>query len=193
MALPTLNDAKAVLRVQTKAEDALIGQFLTRAQAIVETYIGVPIIAVADTLTDWTTDAVRAYGHVTRLYLPRYPVATTPAPVLTDVDGNVILASTYVVDPRSGAIRATAGNAFDNGPFTIVATVGLSAHPNYTTTIESVVAQAILDLVADLYFRRNPNASSESDGGGFVVMYSPDMIPKRVQMALAPLRISVVG
>ena len=193
MALATLKDAKDILRVQTTAEDSLIEQFRARAQAMVETYIGVPITAVTDTVTDYSQLSVRAYAHKSMLRLDRYPIATSPAPVVTDTDGNVIAASTYTVDGRSGLIRATPGNAFDNGPYTIAGTIGLSAHPNYASRIEPLLNAAILDVVADFYSRRNPSTAMESAGGGVNVSYVHDGLPPRLCAMLAPLRVSVVA
>jgi hypothetical protein len=43
VALPTVQDLKDYLRVQTAAEDALLAQLLTRATAMVETALGLPI------------------------------------------------------------------------------------------------------------------------------------------------------
>jgi uncharacterized phiE125 gp8 family phage protein len=192
MALPTLADAKAVLRLQGTTDDAFVTQLLARAQALVETYVGVRITAATDTVTDWTTDMVRAYGDITMLSLSRYPVASAGLTV-TDVNAATVDPTTYVLVGTQGLIRAKAGTTFNAGPYTIAGTIGLSAHPDYATRLEAVISTAILDIVADLYDRRAPGTVSESDGGGFSQVNTQAVIPPRVQMSLAPLRLFVVA
>jgi uncharacterized phiE125 gp8 family phage protein len=190
MSLPTLADAKTYLRIQTTAEDAAVTGLLARALAIVETSIGVRLVAAIETVTDWTTDAVRAWSAPTRLQLPRYPVALTPAPVVVDTNGTTVDAATYVVDGRIGQIRAKPGTVFNNGPYAITATIGWSTHPDYATRLEALAAAAILDVVADLYQRRNPGAVAEYEGGAGAT-YGSAALPARTWALLAPLRIGV--
>ena len=52
MALPTLNDLKSYLRVETTAEDSLMQALLARAQAMVENWTDTPITAVSQTAMD---------------------------------------------------------------------------------------------------------------------------------------------
>lgn len=194
MSLPTLQDAKDYLRIQTLAENVVVTALLARAQAMVETYLGVRITAAEETVTDHTERSARAYARVTTLQLPRYPfAATNPAPVVVDAQGQTVDPATYTLEPRFGQLLGNPGVSFDNGPYAITATVGLSAHPDYATRIEPLVSAAILDLVADLYQRRNPAASNESEGG-VSVTYRPDVIPMRTQAYLASCRmVGVAG
>jgi hypothetical protein len=46
----------------------------------------------------------------------------------------------------------------------VTAQVGLSLRPDYAR-LEPLLAQAIIDLAADLYQRRTPGASSETGAG----------------------------
>lgn len=194
MSLPTLQDAKDYLRIQTLAENVLVTALLARAQAMVETYLGVRITAVAETMTDHTERSERAYSRVTTLQVPRYPFATTtPAPVVVDAQGQTVDPATYTIEPRYGQIYGAPGVTFDNGPYAITATVGLSAHPDYATRLEPLVSAAILDLVADLYQRRNPAAVTEAEGG-VSVTYQSGILPARTQQMLASCRmIGVAG
>lgn len=188
MTLPTLADAKAALRIQTTAEDAVIADLLLDAQAAVETYLGVRIAAASDVMTDRTDRNGRAYGRVQQLMCERYPVAASPAPVVTDVNGATVDPTTYTVDGRRGFLIGNAGVTFDAGPYTITATVGVSAHPDYTARLERLVRRAILDLVSDLYQRRNPGARMEGEAG-VTVQYGPEIIPPRTLAYLASCRV----
>lgn len=191
MPLPTLTNAKNYLRIQTGAEDVVLTALLARAQAMVETFIGVRLVAATETMTDWTTDSGRAYGAPSRLQLPRYPFAiTAPVPTVTDTNAATVDPTTYVLDGRTGQIRGTPGITFANGPYAITASVGWSTHPDYVNQYEALAGAAILDIVADLYQRRNPGAASEAEQG-VSVQWTADAIPARTRAMLAPLRIGV--
>jgi hypothetical protein len=104
---------------------------------------------------------------------------------LTDDDGDVLVEdSDYRIDLRTGRITGI-NRGFATWPYSITATVGLSAHPDYELRIEPVINAAILDLAADLYQRRSPAATSESTGGGVSTSYAVGM-PQRVKDMLAP-------
>jgi pyridoxal/pyridoxine/pyridoxamine kinase len=108
--------------------------------------------------------------------------------VITDADDLVIEDTDYSIDYRIGVISAATGISFATYPYTVVATVGLSAHPDYADFIEPVINAAILDIVADRWNRRNPAASNESEGGGVGTSYRGVGIPERVQEMLEPFR-----
>lgn len=189
MTLPTLADAKNHLRIQTTAEDAVVADLLLDAQAAVETYLGVRITAATDTMIDRPDRNMRAYGRVQQLLAARYPFATSsPAPVITDSTGATVDPATYTLDGRAGLIIANPGVVFANGPYTIVASVGVSAHPEYATRLERNMRRAILDIVSDLYQRRNPGARMESEGG-VSVQYGAEIIPPRTLAYLASCRV----
>lgn len=175
MALPTVADAKSVLRVEDTSEDTLLGQMLARAQALLERLLGYPLTAAAQAYTDYArTDE---WDSPVILQLPG-PFAA--APVVADVNGTAVDSSTYYVERGTGKIRAKQGYNFPTGPYTITATIGLSAHPDYATRLEAVATQALLDWVAHLYFNRNPGTTLETDEGGSSRMLSPDAVPARV-------------
>jgi len=192
MSLPTLADAKAVLRLLTTNDDAFVTQLLTRAQAAAETLLGVRITAASDTQVIYTNESTLAYNAPPSFVLTRYPIALSPAPTITDNTGATVDASTYAIDPRTGVVRALAFGCFPSGPYTVVGNVGMSAHPDYATRIEPVLNSAILDLVADYYDRRAPGTVSESDGGGFSQTNTQLEVPPRIAARLNSIAVSPV-
>jgi hypothetical protein len=162
--LPTLQDAKSILRIEHADEDTLVQQLLTRAKADIEQFLGYALTAAARTHVDYSERD--NYGVQPALRLPGPFKTSSPAPVVTDVNGSTIDAANYYLDDRGLRILAKAGYSFPNRPYTIVATVGLSAHPDYASRLEAVVSTAILELVAHRYLNRDPGMSSQTDEGG---------------------------
>lgn len=187
MALPTVADCKSYLRVEDADEDVLFSQLLAKAKADVEAAVGYALVAAAFTHVDYTECDTAGLPAVLRL--PGPFLATGPAPVVTDKDGTTVDATTYYLDSRGGEIRGKAGTVFRNRPYTIVATVGLSAHPDYATRLEAIAAQAIIDLVAHRYQNRNPAALQEGDegGGSKFLGTTPEAMPLRIQQDLMAL------
>lgn len=165
MALPTLVELKAYLRVETAAEDTVITDLLSSALAWAESLIGRPI--TAEVRTFGAQLALLFDGFATAFILPVYPIAGTGT-VVTDSFGTVVDALDYSVDRATGRITAVDDFVFDEGPHEIVATVGLSAHPAYATKYEPRVRALIMGLASILYHRRNPGAVSESESGSSV-------------------------
>lgn len=182
MPLPTRQDAKDYLRVQTNAEDSLLDQLLARSQALIEGELGYPLTAVALSHTDYTD--VDNYGVQPALRLRGPFELVAPAPVVTDVNGVVVDPSTYTLDARTMMIRAKPNTGFLQRPYTIVATIGLDKHPDYAAKYLAIVSLAILDLVANLYWNRNPALSSSTDEGGASQTLNggaaPSLVPTRV-------------
>lgn len=162
--LPTLQDAKSYLRIEHADEDTLVQQLLTRAKADIENFLGYALTAAATTHVDYTERD--NYGVQPVITLPGPFKTSAPAPVVTDVNGSTVDAAQYDLDPRGLRIRAKAGYSFPARPYTIAATIGLSAHPDYASRLEPVVATAIIELVAHRYWNRNPGMSSQTDEGG---------------------------
>src|ERR1043166_4689470 len=139
---------------------------LTRAIALAQRRIGCPIVAVSTTMKDRAETDVFYSSGPTSLITPKTPFDVSTR-VLTDVDGTVIDNSDLEIDGQTGIIRYADGfSRFENGPYTIVADLGLDTLPDYADEIEAVVSSAIVDTVADLYQRRSPGARSESAAGG---------------------------
>jgi hypothetical protein len=187
MALPTLTQAKAYVKKQTADEDTLIADLLIRAKAMVQSALGRPINIVARTFTDYAVSG-RTYGSVTALLIPpqflpcvREDDSSLAAPVVTDVDATVISPTTEYYPGRAwdATLRGRPDYVFSNGPYTVAVDCGLEASEDFATVIEPALSAAILDVVADLYQRRNPAATNESTGGGVSTSYAPNGLPMR--------------
>ena len=196
MALVGVTEAKLYLRLQTGAEDALLAILVANATGAVEAWLGRPITAAARTFTD---EALDAEGRaVCALMVPVCPVGTLTS--VTGASGVAVSVADLRVDASTGRIVRKDGGTFNDGPYTIVADVGLSARQDYATVVEPTLNQAILDFVSDLYQRRNPAAIREAEGGGVAVDYGTqtrgvgadnareDSLPPRIMALLAPYR-----
>lgn len=196
MSLPALADLKNYLRVTWTTEDAALMAILTAATGLVAAYLDRPIVAAeqtyvvedprASSMTVGVLSREPRYG-LAGFRIPDSPVASAPAPTLTDADGNAVDPSTYRVNYLTGMIRSANGCAFNRFPYTIVATVGLSTRADYSTVVEPCLSAAILDIAADLYQRRNPAATDEQDGAGGGTRYgrAEEQIPVRALAFLA--------
>src|SRR5574340_169937 len=123
MTLPVAADLKTFLRIETTDEDALVAQLLTRAQAMVETYIGRPLIAVPNLTT--VDDAIthELYGRVTTLQTDLWPI--DPAAVaVVDADAETVDPTTYRIVASRGQIVGLPGTSFVHGPYTITYSAG---------------------------------------------------------------------
>jgi hypothetical protein len=186
MALPTLAKLKLYLRVEGTAEDEVLTDLLAQAIQWAQSLIGVPITAEQRTFYN-VRPAFVGDGLGYGLSLP-YPVASTPAPTVTDADGDAVPTTDYRVDSALGWFVPDTDYAFGEAGHTIVATVGLSAHPRYAAEIEPRVNALIIGLASVLYHERNPNASSESAGGGVSRSYRDGQLPPRLAQLAAGLR-----
>lgn len=188
MALPTVSDLKSYLRIESNAENTLLTALLARAQAQMEVWIDCPITAESQTAID---RASVIDGNVcTSLIFPRRPIGTTVTVV--DSDGVTFDSAGYWVDGNSGVIYAKDGYSFPFGPYTITATCGLSLRGDYAR-IEPVLSQCILDLAADLYQKRTPNASSESAAGTSISWDVSRDTAARVLKVLRTFKLAVAG
>lgn len=180
MALPTPADAKSYLRIETTAEDTLIGDLVAQATGAVQSYVSVPLVARLETFT------VEGRGIRHALVLDAESIDASAGVTVVDGNGTTVDASTYRVDARTGILYALPGYCFVCFPYTVTVTWGLSTRLDYAVEVEPVLRAAILDVVADRYQRRNPAASSESSGGGVATAYDPKGMPQRVCDALDP-------
>lgn len=199
MPLPTVDDLREYLRIETHVEDAMLERLLAQARASVEAYIRSPIEAREQTFTVTAERVAYAgsgiYGMYafagggTRLVLPFAPIGGTV--VVTDDDGTEVDFGDFTVGTATGRITAASGVTFDSRPYTVTATVGLSLRPDYEVAVLPALSSAILDWAADLYQRRNPAASYESGGGGVAVNYNETAsktMPSRIRVTLDPWR-----
>jgi hypothetical protein len=187
--LPTKDDAKAYLRLEHDDEDTVVLRLLAGAKADIENILGYALTAVARTHIDY--DEGDTYGHVSQLALPGPFKTSSPAPVVTDRDGATVDAASYYLDDRGLRLLARPGFAFRHRPYSIVATVGLSAHPDYSSRLEAIASTAILELVAHRHLNRNPGMSSETDEGGGAIgmggIGAQEPIPGRIMNLILSL------
>lgn len=189
--LPTVQDLKDYLRIETTAEDALLASILGRALAMIEGWIGVPVTAEEGTFTD---RAEYAAGVVPRsLVLPVRPIGASDAVpiVVTDGDGEVVDSTTYTVDATAGILWGKRRTVFPNGPYEIVALYGLSLMPRYAA-LEPMIAEVIIDIAADLYQRRTPSAASETGAGTSITWDVSRDVSGRALKTLRLLKLPVV-
>lgn len=186
MALPTRNDCKSHLRIETTDEDTVIDGLLARAKYLIERALDYPLVNSATrAFTDYNEKD--NYGQPPVLRLPGPFKTSSPTPTVADVDGTTVSSDTYWLDNREGIIRARPGYSFPNRPYTVTAQFGLDAHPD-ATQLEGVASQIILDLVAHLYLHRDSAELSHTDEGGGSQSVSPNAIPSRIreQLLLLP-------
>lgn len=187
MALPTVADLKSYLRIESNAENTLLDALLARATAQMEAWMDVPITAVSQTYVDrCVTDADYP---VLSMVFPRRPIAVTS---IVDVDGVTLPTTEYWVDGASGMIYAEAGYSFSNPRYTITANCGLSLSQHYTRW-EPVISQCILDLAADLYQKRTPNAGSETSAATTITWDVSRETAARVLKVLRVFKLPVAG
>ena len=184
MALPTTADLKSYLRIESTAEDTLLGLLLGRAKAMLEGWIDCPITAESQSAVD---RAESLEMPVLSLVFPRRPIGSVS---LVDAEGATVASTTYTVDARSGMLYAKAGEEFGAGPYTITAQVGLSLRADYAR-IEPLLNEMILDLAADLYQRRTPGAASEKAGDTTISWDTSRETVARVMKSLRLLRLGV--
>lgn len=199
MALPTVTDIKAVLKIQHTAQDAVLAGMHARACALIIGVLGRPYEATTRTWID-ECGHVRAYSAIRSLMVPVTPIDPSSL-VIEDADGEILAVDTDYRAPLAwdGVVRAAAGACFSNPPYTLTANVGLSAsygsdgQIDYETVIEPVIAQALIDTVSDWFQRRNPAAASEGTGGGVSTSWKTAGLPDRLKEALGLDMIPRIG
>lgn len=184
MALPTVNDLKAYLRIESTAEQALLTALLARATAMLEAWIDCPITAETQTAVD-RADAVDQ--PVRSLVFPRRPATVTG---IVDSNGETVDPTTYWVSSTSGVVYAKDETLFPFGPYTMTATVGLSLRADYAR-LEPLLGAAIIDLAADLYQRRTPGAANETAAGTSITWDASRETVARVYKSLRYLKLGI--
>ena len=154
MALPDLTAVKARLRIESDVEDDDLTLMMASALAVITETTGRPIEATEKT---WLIeDPTRSdLGYTDRFSLPLYPVEEDSVEI-TDADGDAV--TDFRVNLVTGMVVATGSTVFNNFPYEVTATVGLDLMDDYATRVEPKLSQALIDLCADWYQRRNPAA-----------------------------------
>lgn len=192
--LPTVSDLKAYLRIETDAEDALLGAILYRASAMIELWTDTPIAATLRTAFDPSAaDSTPSQfaRPLTSLIFPWRPIG--PEVSVVDADGVTVDATTYRVDRRTGIIYAKRGVQFSNPPYEITASVGFQHWDNYITSLEFTIGQVMIDVAADLYTRRTPMATSDTGAGTTISWDASRACVERSLASLRMLKLPVAG
>ena len=193
MSLPDDDAVKAYLRIENDTENSVIASFRLSAAAFIEEFVGRPITATERT---WVIESPSSNWDgvtpATRFFLPLYPVLDedSSGPLTTITDADDVEVTDFRVNAATGLVVATGGTSFDNWPYTVTATVGLSLMAGYATRVEPKLAQAFLDLCADWYQRRNPGALAEGAGGGVITQWQTLGVPERICKQLEPYRLA---
>lgn len=187
MALPDVPAIKQYLRIEHTAEDVLLTALRARAIAMLETWLDCPLEAREQTATDWAVSD--GPNPVRVLIFPRRPIGDTVAVV--DGEGTTVAATTYRVDQVGGMVKAKDGYAFTDGPYTLTTECGLSLFEDWEARIEPVLGFCILDLVADLYQKRTPTATSTAGGGTSISWDVSRETSERVIATMQALRLPV--
>lgn len=167
MPLPSGSDLKSYLRIEHDAEDALLDELVDSARAHAESLINRPITATQRTYTG-LRGSHNEYGRSV-LSLPEYPVATPVT--LTNTDDDTVAAGEYTLD-SSGVLTSATGFSFSRYPYGVSVLVGLELDPDYETRYVPQLRRLILGIASIDYHQRNPNATSDSSGGGVSVSYA---------------------
>ena len=177
----TLADLTAYLGIDTStADDGLLSQFLTRAQAAVDGICHRTFEASADSTRHYDYRSVDDY----MLYLDTDLCAITS---VVNGDGITIGAASYTTEPRNMTpwfalrIRDVAGLVWD-GWTTDIAVTGKFA---YSTQAPADVAHATVRLAAWMY-RQKDNTGSDAPMIAGDVTILPARIPSDVEAMLAP-------
>lgn len=184
MPLVTAGELKTYLRIETTAEDTLLAALVSRARAMVETWIDTPIVAEVQTAIDAADSPIEPAPS---LIFPRRPAFVT---LIVDRNGATVDASQWWQNPLSGVISGVDGYYFAYGPYTITAQVGLSLRQDYGR-LEPAINAAILDLAADLYQRRTPGAAAETASGTSITWDVSQHAMARAHKTLRSLRLGV--
>jgi uncharacterized phiE125 gp8 family phage protein len=188
MPLPTTQDVKDFLRIQTAVEDTLIGRLLTQAIADLEDLCSRSFTHDA---VVWYDDAetLRQSEAVTNLQL-RHRFVNPNTIVVKDSSGVVVDPTTYVVRLDRGQISGNPGVSFAFGPYTIACDAGFDCSPTYATRELPMISTCILHYVAWLYQQRTIGASNVKSAGSTVtyVVDKDTGLPIPVARAIRRLR-----
>jgi uncharacterized phiE125 gp8 family phage protein len=173
MSLPDRDAVKARLRIENTVEDDVIDAMILSAKAFIEEFVGRPIAATERRwLIEYPGPGFDRCVPADRLFLPLYPVKHEDPDfvTITDADGEEVSADDFRVNTQRGMVVAT-NCVFNNFPYEVTAKVGLELLDGYATRVEPNLSQALIDLCADWYQRRNPGAFTEGAGGGVMTQW----------------------
>lgn len=187
MALPTLQNLKDFLRIETTDEDTALTAMLAQVTGLIEQYLGRPIVKREVTVTDRArpcTGVVKLLGFVC-------PIDSAATITVKDRDDVTVAATAYTVDYDTAVFYAEPGDSFGNPPYTLTFTAGLSARADYGAVVEPAISSAILDLAAERWRRRVPGVTQASSAGDSE-SYGSDAIPARIKLVIDSFRLRQV-
>jgi len=192
MAYTTTADLKAYMNITSSADDTQLGNAVTRAQALVDSFTHRTFEAAADTTRTYTPLLFNDGGDLMdydTLYLSADLFSLTS---ITNGDGNSVTLSNVVLLPSN--VKPAYGIKIKRGinlewnylvsPENAISVVGRFA---YTTTAPADIVAATLRIAAYLYRQREGTPDSDrailsADG---MVLASPQ-IPKDIITLLRP-------
>lgn len=191
MAYTTTALIKTYLGITGSGDDTLIGDIITRAQAMIDSYCRRSFEASGDTTRkfDPTSDVVDR-----TLLLDADLCAIT---TVTNGDGNAIASSEYVTEPRNstpyhGITLKSSSTAYWTYSTTHEDSISIAGKWAYSTSAPDDIVHATIRLAAYLY-RQKDNAR---DTGGDVVVDDTVVramtIPADVRATLSPYRRTVI-
>lgn len=157
----TLEEAKAYLRIEDAAEDALVARLIATATTLCEQFIGQVLIART------MTETIAATGDWRRL-------RTTPVRAIARVEGVSVAGMPFVLPVDGYAIDIDAGNdgwVRVTGPGRALVTVEAGMADD-AAGLPDPLRQGILRLVAHLYAHRD-DADEEGPPAAVVALWRP--------------------
>jgi gp6-like head-tail connector protein len=166
MPLPDIDLCKSYLRIETTAEDSLVGEFIVEAIAFIESYIGRAIL---------DPNGTRVFGPV-RIAMP-----VIQGFRLSDSAPNVNMYPAGTDDLGRETNLPT--------PASVTGPLPMSTLPDYAQRWEPLLRRAILDTVAEFWSHRDPMVTNDSSGGGVSVTRGRLVhgLPPRVRAMLKPV------
>lgn len=162
----SLDEAKAHLKVDSTAEDALIASLITAARARAEWHTGRALVTQSWTL--WL-DAWPG-GGIVEIPLPPLQSVTQVALYALDDTMSVLDPALYQVDAASAPARLAQKNCFPplvtNLRAVNAAAVSFTAGYGAADAVPQLIKEAILQIVADLYTHRGDEADIVSPAAG---------------------------
>jgi len=184
--LVTVQEFKLYARIETSAEDDLLGELLAEVVGLIESYIGKSLTTEQITFTD-DGETFRFYGAPRALILP-YMQIDAASVAITNGAGETLDPTGYTVRLDLRQIR---GSFACGGPYVVTCRAGYGTLPDYEQRWLPRIRSTIKDYALFLYQQRTPGASSEGASGTSVSYgdIDPDTgLPNRVRMALRKLR-----
>lgn len=191
MAYTTTALLKTYLGISGSGDDTLLGDIITRAQAMIDSYCRRTFEAAADTTRNFdpTTDVVNQ-----TLWLDEDLCAIT---TVTNGDSTTIASSEYVTEPRNktpyhGLTIKASSTAYWTYSTTHENSISIEGKWAYSTSAPDDIVHATIRLAAYLY-RQKDNVS---DIGGAAVVGDatllPVDLPADIKRTLAPYRKVVI-